>query len=130
MKCPDCQNVLKESKLNDIIIDVCEKCEGKWIEKRDLLLYENKKDEQLKWLDFKSLGKQTVSQSNSNVKKCPCCMKEMQSLKYSPSKVIVDQCKKCEGIWIRREEMLKIMSYCGLTEAYGMGYAIFNFLSW
>jgi uncharacterized protein len=36
MKCPRCDGTLKESKLEDVSIDTCEKCGGVWLDSGEL----------------------------------------------------------------------------------------------
>jgi hypothetical protein len=36
MKCPRCGGDLKESKLDDVLIDTCEKCGGVWLDSGEL----------------------------------------------------------------------------------------------
>ena len=57
MNCPDCQSELKVALLKGINIHECLKCKGKWFERKELILAQNKVDEGLRWLDFDPFGK-------------------------------------------------------------------------
>ncbi len=112
MNCPDCQSELKVSKLKGINIHECLKCKGKWLERNQLMLAKNKLDDGLRWLDFDPFGKDVEKLSvGSDGKQCPQCIKKMQSLTYSQSKVVIDKCQSCEGVWLAHGELAKIIRY-------------------
>ncbi len=112
MKCPDCQKELKVSKLKGISIHECLKCKGKWFERNELMLAKNKADDDLRWLDFDPFGKDAEKLSiASDGKLCPQCVKKMQSLTYLRSKVVIDKCQLCEGVWLAHGELAKIIRY-------------------
>lgn len=112
MKCPDCQSELKVSKLKGINIYECLKCKGKWFERNELMLAKNKADDDLRWLDFDPFGKDAEKLSvASEGKPCPQCVKKMRSLTYSQSKVVIDKCQSCEGVWLAHGELAKIIRY-------------------
>jgi Zn-finger nucleic acid-binding protein len=112
MKCPDCQSELKASKLKGINIYECLKCKGKWFERNELMLAKNKADDGLRWFDFDPFGKDAHELSvASDGKICPQCVKKMQSLTYSQSKVVINKCQSCEGVWLTHGELAKIIMY-------------------
>ena len=112
MKCPDCNNALQVAKLKGIRIDECLKCKGKWFERNELVSAKNKVDEGLRWLDFDPFGKDSEELSiASDGKQCPKCAKKMRSLTYIQSKVIIDKCPSCEGVWLSHGELAKIIRY-------------------
>jgi len=116
MNCPDCQSELKIAKLKGINIHECLKCKGKWLERDQLILAKNKADEGLRWLDFDPFGKDAGKLSVSSVgRKCPQCVEPMQSLTYSQSKVVVEKCESCEGVWLSHGELAKIIRYLEKT---------------
>src|SRR5471030_422726 len=101
MKCPDCQNDLQVAKLKGVVIHECLKCKGKWFERNELMSAKNTVDDGLRWLDFDPFGKDAEELSNaSDGKECPQCAKKMQSLTYMQSKIIIDKCKFCQGVWL------------------------------
>ena len=112
MKCPDCQKSLQISRLKDISIHECLKCKGKWFERNELMSVKNKADESLSWLDFDPFGRDAQELSvPTDGKQCPQCLREMQSLTYLQSKVIIDKCQSCEGVWLSHGELEKIIRY-------------------
>ena len=112
MKCPDCQNELKIIDLKGVKIDECVKCRGKWFERNELRLVKDRQDDYLRWLDFDPFGKDAEKLSiPSDGKKCPKCLKQMNSLTYQQSKILIDKCSTCEGIWLNHGELVKIIRY-------------------
>ena len=112
MKCPDCQSELKVEKLKGINIHECIQCKGKWFERNELILAKNKADDGLRWIDFDPFGKDAEKLSViSDGKQCPQCVKKMQFLTYSQSKVIIEKCQSCEGVWLAHGELAKIIRY-------------------
>ena len=43
--------------------------------------------------------------------KCPKCSQKMNSMTYRNSKVIIDLCDKCKGVWLDQNEFEKIVKY-------------------
>ena len=112
MKCPDCKSELQVAKLKGIAIHECLKCKGKWFERNELILAKNKADDGLRWLDFDPFGKDAEKLSvASEGKQCPECEKKMQSLTYVQSKVVIDKCRSCEGVWLSHGEIAKAIRY-------------------
>ena len=112
MKCPDCNNELKVAVLKGISIHECFRCKGKWFERNELMLAKNKVDDHLRWLDFDPFGKDAEELSVVSVgKQCPQCKKEMQSLTYAQSKVVIDKCQSCEGVWLSHGELARVILY-------------------
>lgn len=112
MNCPDCQNELQVVNLKGVNIHECLKCKGKWFERNELMMVKNKADGSLRWLDFDPFGKDAEELSIVSVgKQCPQCAKEMQSLTYTQSKVIIEKCQSCEGVWLSHGELAKIIRY-------------------
>lgn len=116
MNCPDCQSELKISELKGINIHECLKCKGKWFERNELIQAKNKADDGLRWIDFEPFGKDAAKLSiSTDGKQCPQCIKKMQSLTYFQSKVIIDKCQSCEGVWLSHGELAKIILYLKKT---------------
>lgn len=123
MKCPDCKSKLQQVNCKGIIIDECIKCKGKWFDRDELRKAKDRTDDDLRWLDFDPFGEDAEQLSvAAEGKVCPKCSKKMLSLKYIDSKVIIDKCICCKGIWLDPGEFAKIIRYlenkvCAKTEA-------------
>lgn len=112
MKCPDCQNDLQSIDCKGIIIDECVRCKGKWFERDELRRVKDRTDEDLRWLDFDPFGKDAEQLSVALAGKiCPKCAKKMSSLKYMDSKIVIDKCPSCEGVWLDPGELARVIRY-------------------
>jgi Zn-finger nucleic acid-binding protein len=112
MQCPDCQNTLKVANLKGVKVFECLECKGKWFNRHELMLVEKKADKDLRWLSFDPFGEDAKRLSVvSQGRQCPQCLKPMQSLTYLQSKVIIDKCQYCKGVWLSHGELAKIIRY-------------------
>lgn len=112
MKCPDCKGELSEVDCKGIMINECVKCKGKWFDRGELRRAKDRADEDLRWLDFDPFGDDARQLSKpSEGKICPKCSGMMLSLEYMDSKVVIDKCPNCRGIWLEPGELTKIILY-------------------
>jgi len=112
MNCPDCEGTLKTIDCKGIKIDECSSCKGHWFDRGELRLAKDKEDDDIRWLDFDPFGKDANSLSvESEGKACPKCSKNMKSLTYRKSKIIIDKCTDCEGVWLDNGEFEKIVEF-------------------
>jgi uncharacterized protein len=112
MSCPDCGKGLAPKAYNEIEINECVNCGGKWFERGQLKSAKDNENENMSWLDFDPFGKDAEALSiQSEGKQCPNCSKKMSSLKYSKSNIIIDKCMHCEGVWLDSGEFPKIIEY-------------------
>ena len=94
MNCPDCEGTLETIDFNGVKIDECTKCKGRWFDRGELRLAKDKKDDDIRWLDFDPFGKDAEELSvASEGKECPKCSKKMKSLTYRKSKIFFHSCQ-------------------------------------
>ncbi|MBX4201010.1 zf-TFIIB domain-containing protein [Candidatus Parcubacteria bacterium] len=112
MNCPNNHKELMQKILfHQVEVDYCPECLGIWFDYDELRLAKDEKDEQLNWLDFdvwRDKGKFVVSPSD---KRCPKCRIPLVEVAYDNSKVKIDYCKNCKGIWLDRGEFKQIVVY-------------------
>jgi len=102
---------LDKAILSNVEVDYCTKCFGVWFDKDELRLVKDKKDENLNWLDidlWRDIKKFNVSQSG---RLCPHCRMPLYEVQYDESKVTVDLCSLCYGVWLDKKEFEKIIRY-------------------
>lgn len=93
--CPNCcDNKLMPFKLAaGIEVDGCSHCNGLWFEKGEVGAFA-KFSEDIP--NFKTL----VKSAQSSHKNCPECQMQMKEIKYNASsKLMVDYCEGCGGVW-------------------------------
>jgi uncharacterized protein len=112
----DCPNhhkePLQQALFHHVEVDYCPECLGVWFDKDELAHAKDDKDEQLKWLDFDIWRDKSKFTIQNNLKKrCPVCRIPFTEVHYDNSKVKVDFCKHCQGIWLDRGEFKQIIIY-------------------
>lgn len=111
MLCPICKKNLDKAILSNVEVDYCPKCLGLWFEQDELKWAKDERDKNLNWLDidlWKERKKFGISQSQ---KLCPLCRLPLYEINYGDSKIKVDLCNLCRGIWLDRGEFKKIIEY-------------------
>jgi Zn-finger nucleic acid-binding protein len=112
MQCPNHhKSPLEKTLFHNVEVDYCPECLGIWFDKDELAMAKDQKDEQLNWLDvdlWRDKGRFSVAQIN---RRCPVCRVPMVEVGYDHSKVKVDFCKHCQGVWLDRGEFKQIIMY-------------------
>lgn len=111
MECPRDKEHLEKILFHSVEVDYCPKCLGVWFDKDELRFAKDARDRQLNWLDFdlwRDKSKFKVLHSNIH---CPVCRAGLTEVAYDQSKVKIDFCKMCGGIWLDRGEFKQIINY-------------------
>ena len=111
MECPVDQTEMEKVLFHDVGVDYCPLCLGIWFDQDELAWAKDNKDQQLNWLDvdlWRDKGKFKLSRGQ---KRCPKCRISLMEVGYDDSKVKVDFCKMCNGIWLDRGEFKQIINY-------------------
>ena len=108
-QCPKCKDELIPRKIGAIEVDECQKCKGVWYDKDELRQAKDASDSDLNWMDFEIWKHEDQFKSTSCVHSCPTCMEPMVTLEYGKSKVIIDYCQSCKGIWLDKGEFKRII---------------------
>lgn len=105
--CPRDHNMMKEVKLADAFLDVCEKCGGQFFDAGEMFAACGIKADPSYW-DREETGG-TVKPGGPE---CPRCHYPMliQDIKYESKHVEIDRCGKCGGIWLDKGEVESIMA--------------------
>lgn len=110
-QCPIDNENLEKVLFHHVQADYCPTCLGIWFDKDELRLAKDDADKNLNWLDidlWRDKLKFKVSYGN---KKCPVCRIGLREIHYDDSKVKIDFCKNCLGIWLDRGEFKQIINY-------------------
>jgi uncharacterized protein len=111
MKCPSCSKELIKRKLEKCDVAMCDSCLGFWI---DSFSFENLKNVEDPFRDLQKVDIWSNIKKHSlslSTKKCPTCKNSMFLSQYGDSKVILDICVHCQGIWFDRDEMEKVITH-------------------
>ena len=115
MDCPVCkQSSMITLELNEVEIDYCTQCQGIWLDagELELLLGEPQKAKEL--LNSFKLDSETTEKT----RKCPICYKKMQKIIVGSSrpKLLIDKCRKGDGLWFDKGELNDIFEKAQLDE--------------
>jgi uncharacterized protein len=112
MNCPDNHKSHMEKILfHNVEADYCPECLGMWFDKDEFRLAKDDKDQQLNWIDFDVWRDKGRFKVVTGQRRCPVCRIPMSQVHYDDSKVKIDFCKHCEGIWLDRGEFKQIIVY-------------------
>ena len=111
MKCPACARSLTEVKVEDFVVNACQKgCGGIWFDHFELQKVEYQDEaagEPLLTIEKDD----TVTVDLNKKRNCPRCDMIMMQHFSSPSrKVTIDECPKCTGVWLDAGELAEIRS--------------------
>lgn len=111
MVCPLCQKPLDRVIFYGTQIDFCPKCLGIFFEEDELRLAKDTRDRELRWLDIDLWKEPEKFKISWGKKLCPTCRLPLYQVNYGDSKIEVDLCNLCQGIWLDRGEFKKIIEY-------------------
>jgi hypothetical protein len=111
MQCPNDNEKLEKVLFHNVEVDYCPKCLGIWFDKDELRLAKDDKDQQLNWVDVDLWRDKKKFKALRIAKHCPVCRAGLCEISYDESKVKVDFCKMCQGIWLDRGEFKQIVNY-------------------
>src|ERR1043166_3013636 len=106
---PACGEKLKTTSLFDVDVDQCPKCKGVWLDYDELRIAKDHADRDLNWMDFEIWKHQDQFQMEPRHLKCPQCKIELVAIRYGSTKVTIDFCKNCRGIWLDSGEFKRII---------------------
>lgn len=113
MNCPRCDTALKSSVYEGVEIDKCEKCNGTWLDEKEIIKIVETKEEKF---DAR-LVKETLAlgftgvpkEEQQTVVKCPKCGAGMEAINYDYSSgIILDRCPEGDGLWLDGGELEKV----------------------
>ncbi len=111
MNCPICEIKLKSTILHNVEVDYCSHCLGLWFEKDELRWAKDEKDKDLKWLDNDLWEDEKKFKINKEIRLCPEDRIPLYEVEYGDSKIKVDVCNICQGVWLDRGEFKHIIDY-------------------
>jgi len=111
MLCPICKKELGKAIFYGVEVDFCPNCLGLWFEEEELRLAKDEKDEELKWLDIDLWKDGKKFKISPGIRNCPTCRLPLYEVYYGDSRIIVDICSLCNGVWLDRDEFKRIIEY-------------------
>ncbi len=111
MKCPKCEEQLKEVPFQGVKIDSCSSCKGYWFEKDEFRKAKDEKEELLNWMDIDLWENDEKFRITKDEILCPDCEMPLYEVNYGDSSIKVDVCNVCEGMWLDEGEFRKVIKY-------------------
>ncbi len=111
MDCLNNHGKLEKTLFHNVEVDYCPECLGIWFDCDELGLAKDAKDEQLNWIDVDLWRDKSKFDIAKSKRRCPVCRIPLVEVNYDDSKVKVDFCKMCNGVWLDRGEFKQIINY-------------------
>lgn len=109
MECPKCNDNLISFSVDHLEFDECKNCEGIWFSKDELRQVKNLADSDLNWMDFVIWKHTDRFKAKPHKYTCPNCCAKMDVLDYDNTNVEIDYCSECQGIWLDKDKLVKII---------------------
>ena len=113
--CPACEANLNLYDLYGIEIEGCPRCKGLWLEKEELKKLKDRSDSgswrTLRWMDDEV---EAIEKTNAvpSGRVCPKCQGEkLVCTSFGDSRVMLDWCPSCHGVWLDRGDFQEMLSY-------------------
>src|SRR4030042_3038898 len=99
MLCPVCQKVMSIVEPRRIELDYCTQCGGVWFDASELDLFI--KACGLQGADFspEALLKRPEVKETPHPRKCPLCRQKLRDVTIGEPAIIIDVCRRGQGIW-------------------------------
>jgi uncharacterized protein len=110
MECPLCKKAMKLVRIGNVMIDECaDGCHGLWFDIKELQSLDEKHEGAGKDLErILGYGRAKDDDQKRRVT-CPLCKVEMDRHEYiDRSKIYIDECFNCGGIWLDKGELAAI----------------------
>lgn len=106
--CPACDNVLTQTKVSNIVVDVCQDgCGGIWFDKNELKNFDEKHEIADGLLNIKK--NENIKVDYNRERRCPKCgIKLFRHFSSIKMQIEIDECTRCEGFWLDDKELESI----------------------
>ena len=109
MNCPRCQIELQPLRVDGLELDSCPSCRGLWFQAGELREAKDLAEPGARWMDFDIWSDADHFSVGENSIACPNCGKSLSTVTYGETKVQVDACGGCRGVWVDENELARIV---------------------
>jgi Zn-finger nucleic acid-binding protein len=111
MNCPQCNEQMKESTIDEITINECTHCKGLWFGRGQLDIVKNKVMPDMGWLDIDVWKEQAEFEALRDVNFCPKCRDiALTTIKDRTSMTEISICTRCNGTWLGTGQFLNLIN--------------------
>lgn len=106
LTCPNDQTALAPVTIEDVALDQCPTCGGYWLQRGELEALGERHDAHLDPIKVGRVG--TVD----STRKCPLDGTQLVQHEFvEHTGIKIDQCRKCQGIWLEKFELSNLLKY-------------------
>ncbi len=112
MLCPKCcKATLAEMQVGDVrtVVDQCRSCGGIWFDRKEL--------EAIMDLAARDLAIPPTAEETRRT--CPRDFEKLLTFRYPQTEVMIDMCRRCEGLWLDGGELTEIRKIRDQLEEHG-----------
>jgi len=110
MKCPRCKTDLSVGEIESVAVHRCATCQGAWFDEEGFRQAKDHAEPNAMWMDVELWKDPERFALESRGFECPKCLKPLATLRYGDTKVMIDTCPRCRGIWLDENEFEHIVS--------------------
>jgi len=111
MNCPNCRKELIEKKYKGVMLHRCQSCDGFWFESGEFEEAMENEDQFLKWSDLDLWKEDAHHALKARAEACPSCSENLYEVEYKGHSIHPWICVSCRGVWMRKNEIKKIIKY-------------------
>jgi len=118
MQCPNCSLACESETYHEIVIQVCPKCKGVWLDKQEMAKVAQNKQKAFRANEVEAINRLCGASAvpheiDSRSISCPQCgQSAMKTFNYKYSSgVTVDRCPAGCGFWLDADEVEKVQMY-------------------
>ena len=113
MDCPRCGAQLRRRRLGSVAFRRCSSCAGAWYGADKLRLLKSRAARgDYRWIDIDLWRDRRKFRAGRQERlECPKDGQAMVTVRYGESRIRVDICERCRGIWLDAKEYGKVLSY-------------------
>lgn len=108
MECPVCKAPMVALELDQVEVDYCTGCGGVWLDSEELELLLDGAENRDRVL-ASLVADPTIAEAK---RRCPICDRKMEKVRVGKEEdqdVIIDRCKRNDGVWLDKGELLRVI---------------------
>jgi uncharacterized protein len=109
MECPVDGTKIETRTFEGVNVEECPQCGGLWFDKGEFRKAKDASEPDLSWLDFDLWSDHESMKADWSSRECPLCGKNMASISYAGTEVMVEYCTEEHGIWLDKGEFQAII---------------------
>lgn len=109
--CPRCHEVLSRFTVFGVDLDQCQTCHGLWFDRDELDVVKSNMDDDIRWKDFDLRAYAERAHFKHTRLACPSCGAALCELRFDTSRIELEFCVKCGGLWTDKGKLIPILNH-------------------